>query len=240
MIHEPPIGAHLVSPRHIVSPNLFSYTHHGIYVGDGRVVHYSGWSKPMTPGVIEEVTWEEFAAGNDVSIWEHPEADARATGRTASYVGAGTAVAGSVAAIGAAGVSGFSAVGITSGLASIGGLLGGGMATGIAMTVAAPVVAATAIGYGTYKLAQHLKQDGKDKLPATEGLASDVIQVDEQPRVWHIRRGDKEVGPVTGREFLAAAEQGVLEPTDLIWREGLPNWIALADLPKIAGSSEQI
>jgi hypothetical protein len=33
--HEPPIGAHIVTPRR-------GYTHHGIYAGEGRVVQYGG------------------------------------------------------------------------------------------------------------------------------------------------------------------------------------------------------
>ena len=32
---EPPLAAHLVTPRTL-------YSHHGIYVGGGRVIHYSG------------------------------------------------------------------------------------------------------------------------------------------------------------------------------------------------------
>ena len=32
-----PLGAHLVTPR-------CGYTHHGIHVGDGQVVHYMGLS----------------------------------------------------------------------------------------------------------------------------------------------------------------------------------------------------
>jgi len=59
------IGAHLVTPRR-------GYTHHGIYVGENRVVHYSGWSRALLRGPIEEVSLARFADGRDVSIKSYP------------------------------------------------------------------------------------------------------------------------------------------------------------------------
>jgi Lecithin retinol acyltransferase len=86
------------------------------------------------------------------------EREARKTGRTATWVGGAAGIGGSVAAISAAGsVSGLSAAGITSGLAAIGGTVGGGMVTGVAVTVAAPAVAAAAIGFGVYQFIKWLK-----------------------------------------------------------------------------------
>ena len=38
MSNQLPLGAHLVSPR-------WGYTHHGIYTGGGRVIHYAGLSE---------------------------------------------------------------------------------------------------------------------------------------------------------------------------------------------------
>lgn len=70
------------------------------------------------------------------------------TGVTAGAVGA----AGSVGTVAAAGtVTGLGATGITSGLAAVGSVVGGGMAAGLAITVAAPI-AIGAAGYGLYKL----------------------------------------------------------------------------------------
>jgi hypothetical protein len=270
------IGAHLVSSR-------IGYTHHGIYVGNNRVVHYSGLSDGINDGPVEEVSLDEFTNGNSYSIKEHcnakydgssivrrarsrigessycvfsnncehfcewcinddhnsgqidngtaivsstgtsvaglaargivaasgsvvglsgsgimsglatagslvgggavagigvlgavpgvamaslvnntvlkdnpdlddEERDSRATGRAASYVGAAAGTAGSIAAVSAAGVSGLSAAGISSGLAAIGGTVGGGVASGVIIATAAPVAAAAAVGYGIYKL----------------------------------------------------------------------------------------
>ncbi|WP_260432959.1 lecithin retinol acyltransferase family protein [Burkholderia stagnalis] len=69
-----PLGAHLVSDR-------AGYSHHGIYVGDGRVVHYAGLCASLHRGPIEEVTLERFAAGHAVHIVPHPYA--MYAGRTA-------------------------------------------------------------------------------------------------------------------------------------------------------------
>jgi len=73
-----PIGAHLTSPRR-------GYTHHGIYVGAGRVVHYAGLhgarvAEALRYGPVEEVTVEEFAQGFAVD-WSF-EPGARFCGET--------------------------------------------------------------------------------------------------------------------------------------------------------------
>lgn len=56
-----PLGAHLVTPRR-------GYTHHGIYVGRGEVVHYMGLSSGFRRGPVAKVTLEQFASGHAVSI----------------------------------------------------------------------------------------------------------------------------------------------------------------------------
>jgi hypothetical protein len=70
---EPPMGAHLVTPRR-------GYLHHGIYVGEGRVVHYSGLSYRLRRGPVEEVSlacfsrgrgaWVRFGAPSAFDLWE--------------------------------------------------------------------------------------------------------------------------------------------------------------------------
>lgn len=81
------------------------------------------------------------------------EREARAVGRTMTTVGAAAGTIGAVGTVAAAGsVAGLSAAKITSGLAAVGATVGGGMAAGVAITVAAPAVAAAAVGYGAYKL----------------------------------------------------------------------------------------
>ena len=60
---EPPVGAHLVTPR-------FGYLHHGVYVGCGRVVHYAAFAYQWRRGPVEEVSLSRFAHGH--SIWVRP------------------------------------------------------------------------------------------------------------------------------------------------------------------------
>lgn len=68
------IGAHLVTER-------FGYTHHGVYVGAGKVVHYAGLSRSLHRGPVEEVSLAAFAQGRPVRIL--PSAGARFAGAQA-------------------------------------------------------------------------------------------------------------------------------------------------------------
>jgi hypothetical protein len=52
-----PPGAHVATPR-------FGYTHHGIYVGGGKVVQYSGLARSLRGGPIEEIMVEQFTDGH--------------------------------------------------------------------------------------------------------------------------------------------------------------------------------
>jgi hypothetical protein len=56
-----PVGAHLITPRR-------GYTHHGIYVGNGRVVHYAGLCRALSRGPVEEVSLEIFADGENIAV----------------------------------------------------------------------------------------------------------------------------------------------------------------------------
>ncbi len=58
---DAPIGSHVVTPRR-------GYLHHGIYVGDGKVVHYAGLCYGLHRGPVEEVTLACFAGGRPVWI----------------------------------------------------------------------------------------------------------------------------------------------------------------------------
>jgi hypothetical protein len=58
---ELPLGAHLKTSRP-------GYTHHGIYVGDGYVVHYSGLSGFWHCGPVEEVPLSQFAIGRPMQV----------------------------------------------------------------------------------------------------------------------------------------------------------------------------
>ena len=58
---EPPLGAHLITPRR-------GYTHHGIYVGGGYVVQYGGLSRGLRLGPVEEVSLSQFAQGRPLWV----------------------------------------------------------------------------------------------------------------------------------------------------------------------------
>ena len=59
-----PIGAHLVTPRSW-------YDHHGIYVGNGRVVHYAGYCHGYHAGPVEEISLAQFERGQGVRVRRH-------------------------------------------------------------------------------------------------------------------------------------------------------------------------
>jgi hypothetical protein len=58
---EPPLGSHLVTSRTF-------YSHHGIYAGAGRVIHYAGLVHGLQSGAVEEVSLEHFAHGHAIRL----------------------------------------------------------------------------------------------------------------------------------------------------------------------------
>jgi hypothetical protein len=58
---DPPMGSHIVTPRR-------GYLHHGIYVGNGKVVHYAGLCHGLHRGPVEEVSLARFACGRPVWV----------------------------------------------------------------------------------------------------------------------------------------------------------------------------
>lgn len=68
---ELPVGAHLMTQR-------TGYIHHGIYTGDGNVVHYAGWCRGLRRGPVQQVSLAEFACGRE--YWVARRHDTRYTG----------------------------------------------------------------------------------------------------------------------------------------------------------------
>jgi hypothetical protein len=58
---ELPLGSHLVTPRR-------GYVHHGIHVGDGKVVHYAGLAHGLRRGPVEEISLARFTNGRPVCV----------------------------------------------------------------------------------------------------------------------------------------------------------------------------
>jgi hypothetical protein len=50
------------------------------------------------------------------------------------------------------------------------------------------------------------------------------------PSVWYIARDGEIAGPITQAEFAEFLRRGHLRPTDLIWHDGLDDWMSGADL----------
>lgn len=61
------LGAHLVSQRR-------GYLHHGIYAGNGRVIHYGGFNRLLRSEPVEEVSLDEFTLGRGLQVkaWVAP------------------------------------------------------------------------------------------------------------------------------------------------------------------------
>lgn len=61
------IGDHLIVSRSV-------YSHHGIYVGGGGVIHYSGLSNGFSAGTIVHDYLESFAPDGKITVREYPSA----------------------------------------------------------------------------------------------------------------------------------------------------------------------
>ena len=59
-------GAHLITP-------WLGFAHHGIYVGEGRVVHYGALVYDIIRKPVEEVTLQAFSGGRPVFVVQHEE-----------------------------------------------------------------------------------------------------------------------------------------------------------------------
>lgn len=65
-------GAHVYVQR-FLGRRRIRYTHHGIYVGNGRFVHYAGLSDgSLRSGPIEEVDASTFSGGERIYVYQYP------------------------------------------------------------------------------------------------------------------------------------------------------------------------
>ena len=79
---EPQVGSHLVTPR-------FGFAHHGIYVGNGKVVHYGAPDRRLG-GPVQEISLCNFTRGHPLWIRCHERVRfscAEVIGRARSRVG---------------------------------------------------------------------------------------------------------------------------------------------------------
>jgi Lecithin retinol acyltransferase len=90
------------------------------------------------------------------------ERTARRVGRVAGVGGAAVGTWAAVHSVGALGVAGYSAAGLSSGLAALGSVAGGGMVTGVAVVAAIPLLAAFAFALLAHGLMRCLKPPAPD------------------------------------------------------------------------------
>ena len=57
-------GDHLVTKR-------LGYTHHGIYLGRGKVIHYSGLASGLRAGPVEITSLDNFSQGKHTYVQSH-------------------------------------------------------------------------------------------------------------------------------------------------------------------------
>jgi hypothetical protein len=93
------------------------------------------------------------------------ERQARRAGRYGAIGGAAVGVGVAVHTVGAMGVAGYSAAGLTSGLAALGGVVGGGMAQGVLAAMFIPALFAAGIGYLLYRVARWVLSPSPEALP---------------------------------------------------------------------------
>jgi hypothetical protein len=55
------------------------------------------------------------------------------------------------------------------------------------------------------------------------------------PREWYYAQGDRQVGPVSAKELKQAAADGAVQPTTLVWTEGMKDWKEARSIKGLAG-----
>ena len=115
----------------------------------GGIVVLGGISGLMAGGTM-------CIALRDKEMLPAEERQARSVGRYGAIGGAAVGVGVVVHTVGAMGLAGYSAAGLTSGLAALGGVFGGGMAQGVLATMLIPALLAAVIGYLLYRAARWL------------------------------------------------------------------------------------
>lgn len=58
------VGDHLISKR-------FGYTHHGIYIGRNKIIHYAGFCDGFKAGKVEITDFESFSQNQKTYIKSH-------------------------------------------------------------------------------------------------------------------------------------------------------------------------
>ena len=132
-------GSAIISGIAAIGKPVVALTGGAVSATVGGLALAAGSAGTGTAGLLNEFVFDGNTEGDQAA-------------RIGTYTGVVGATVGGVATVAAVGTAGLSAAGITSGLATIGAVVGGGMATGAIIVVGAPVAAAAAIGGLAYWL----------------------------------------------------------------------------------------
>lgn len=61
----------------------------------------------------------------------------------------------------------------------------------------------------------------------------------DSARTWHLAHSPGEAGPLAGAQLAEAVRSGRVPRTASAWREGLPGWIPVTDVPEVASALER-
>lgn len=54
--------------------------------------------------------------------------------------------------------------------------------------------------------------------------------------LWYYARGEEQVGPVDETQLKQLIDEGSLYPDDLVWRDGMPEWVEAREVPQLYGN----
>ena len=52
---------------------------------------------------------------------------------------------------------------------------------------------------------------------------------------WFVAAGGERLGPIPQADLLTLAREGRIKATDLVWREGMSQWVSAGQAPELAG-----
>ncbi len=63
------------------------------------------------------------------------------------------------------------------------------------------------------------------------------VPVAAEPAEWHFTKSGAQAGPVTWTQLRQLAASGQLQPTDMVWKAGMPSWMAAATVQNLFPSA---
>ena len=57
--------------------------------------------------------------------------------------------------------------------------------------------------------------------------------------IWYYARGESEQGPISSAQIKALAATGALRRDDLVWKEGMQNWLPASDVDELFPSNKK-